>query len=720
MSPKPSAGRLLLVDDDLILRGMATQTLRHAGFEVIAVDSGEEGLRVFDTEVIDLVLLDVMMPGIDGFEVCSRLRAMPRGAQVPILMLTGLNDAESVESAFRCGATDFVTKPINWTLLGYRVRYSLRASASAEAAVRSSQHLANAQRLANLGSWEWHVAGDELTCSDELLNILGRSGSGCADVSVQTLLDHVCDVDRAAVQKARDAAAGQGHPYQLDFSIVRLDGKPRVLSEQASARLDASGRVVAIEAIVQDITARIEAERRIHQLAFYDGLTGLANRQLFMDFARMALERARRLRSLCAVVHIDLDRFKSVNDALGQQGGNAVLRMLAKRLQETIRCADMASVNRVGTDSAAEPEPEIVARVGGNAFTLLLVDIASNEHAALVTNRLLQVVSEPLDLYNEALVLTASAGIALFPRDASDASGLAEKAEQAMYAAKAAGRARVRFYDNQMNAAASVRLMQENDLRRGIDEGEMCLFYQPQVNAATGEMTGAEALIRWRHPRRGLVSPADFIALAEETGLIKPLGEWVIRAVCEAISRWQANGLRQIPVSINLSIANLVDSDLVENLEMALHKFGIDANRLTLEITETMLMSDPDRTVARLHLLREKGFGLSLDDFGTGFSSLSYLKRFPVHELKIDRSFVRDATRGGLDAAIAGSIIELGKQFGLHVVAEGVETAEQAAFLVARGCTAHQGYLYARPMPVEEFEDVLERQLTFPLEALKP
>jgi diguanylate cyclase (GGDEF)-like protein len=450
-------------------------------------------------------------------------------------------------------------------------------------------------------------------------------------------------------------------------------------------------------------------------LAFYDGLTGLANRQLFMDFARMALERARRLRSLCAVVHIDLDRFKSVNDALGQQGGNEVLQMLSERLQEAIRSADMASTNRVGADS----EPEVLARVGGNGFTLLLLDIASNEHAASVTNRLLQVVSEPLDLHNEALVLTASAGIALFPRDASDAPDLVEKAEQAMYAAKAAGRARVRFYDNQMNAAASVRLMQENDLRRGIDEGEMRLFYQPQVNAATGEMTGAEALIRWCHPRRGLVSPGDFITLAEETGLIKPLGEWVIRAVCEAISRWQANGLRHIPVSINLSIANLVDSDLVENLEMALHKFGIDAKRLTLEITESMLMSDPDRTVARLHLLREKGFGLSLDDFGTGFSSLSYLKRFPVHELKIDRSFVRDATRGGLDAAIAGSIIELGKQFGLHVVAEGVETAEEAAFLVARGCTAHQGYLYARPMPVEDFEDALARQLTFPLEAPK-
>ena len=715
MKLRHHVGRLLLVDDDLILRGMATQTLRHAGFEVIAVDSGEEGLRVFDTEVIDLVLLDVMMPGIDGFEVCSRLRAMQRGAMVPILMLTGLNDAESVDAAFRCGATDFVTKPINWTLLGHRVRYSLRASASAEAAVRSSQHLASAQRLANLGSWEWHVDGDELTCSQELLNILGRTVADGAELSAQTLLDHVCDADRDAVRQARDAAAGQGHGYQIDFSIVRLDGKLRVLSEQAAARLDAGGRVVAIEAIAQDITARIEAERRIHQLAFYDSLTGLANRQLFLDFAKLAIERARRLRSLCAVVHIDLDRFKSVNDALGQDGGNAVLRLLAERLQEVIRRADMASSNRADVDG--ETEPEMVARVGGNAFTLLLVDISSNEHAALVTNRLLQVVSEPLNVADDAVVLTASAGIALFPRDASDAGGLAQKAEQAMYAAKAAGRAQVRFYDDQMNAAASMRLMQENDLRRAIEAGEMCLFYQPQVNATTGEMTGAEALIRWRHPRRGLVSPKDFITLAEETELIKPLGEWVLQTVCGAISRWHGMGLRQIPVSINLSIPNFMEADLVENLEIALHRFGIDAKWLTLEITETVLMSDTDRTVARLHVLREKGFGLSMDDFGTGFSSLSYLKRFPVHELKIDRSFVRDATRGGLDAAIAGSIIELGKQFGLHVVAEGVETTEQAAFLVSRGCTAHQGYLYARPMPVEEFEDALTRQLTFPVAA---
>ena len=705
MKPLRTGGRLLLVDDDLILRGMAAQTLRHAGFEVTAVDSGEEGLRIFASEPIDLVLLDVMMPGIDGFEVCSRLRATPRGALTPILMLTGLNDAESVDAAFRCGATDFVTKPINWTLLGHRVRYSLRASATSEAALRSSEHLANAQRLANLGSWEWSVDDGELTCSKELLHILGRLDADGPAFTQQALLEQVHEPERMAVQRARLAAVRDGQSYQLDFSIERPDGKLRVLSEQASARRDSSGRVVSVAAIAQDITERIEAEHRIHQLAFYDKLTGLANRQLFMDFARMAIERARRLHTLCAVVHIDLDRFKSVNDALGQDGGDAVLRTLAERLQETIRRADLASTARI--------DPEVVARVGGNAFTLLLLDIASNEHEVLITKRLLQAVEQPMNAGSEALVLTASAGIALYPRDADDAQTLAQKAEQARYAAKDAGRAQIRFYDEEMNAAARKRLTLENDLRRAVQDGELCLFFQPQIEADSGVMSAAEALIRWRHPKRGLVAPSEFIPLAEESGLIVAIGDWVVRAVCEALQRWATWGFDQFSVSINLSTRDFMENDLVEKLETMVHRFGIETRQLTLEITETVLMTDTDRTVARLHALRDKGFGLSMDDFGTGFSSLSYLKRFPVHELKIDRSFVRDATRGGLDAAIAGSIIELGKQFGLRVVAEGVETAEQAAFLVDRGCTTHQGYLYARPLPVDEFEAAMAGGMTF-------
>ena len=698
-------GRLLLVDDDVILRGMATQTLRHAGFEVTAVDSGEEGLRIFATEPIDLVLLDVMMPGLDGFEVCARLRATPRGAQTPILMLTGLNDSESVDAAFRCGATDFVTKPINWTLLGHRVRYSLRASATSEAALRSSEHLANAQQLAQLGSWEWSVDHAELTCSKELLSILGRTGVDASPLTDDALLAYVHEPERLAVQRARHAAVREGQSYQLDFSIERPDGSRRVLSEQASARRDSDGRVVGVAAIAQDITERIEAEHRIHKLAFYDRLTGLANRQLFMDFSKMAIERARRLHTLCAVVHLDLDRFKCVNDALGQDGGDAVLRTLAGRLQEAIRRADLASTARI--------DPEVVARVAGNAFTVLLLDIASNEHASLITQRLLQAVAQPLDAGTQALVLTASAGIALFPRDAQDAQSLAQKAEQAMYAAKDAGRAQIRFYDEEMNAAASKRLTLENDLRRAVSEGELCLFYQPQVEADTGVMHAAEALIRWRHPRRGLVSPAEFIPLAEESGLIVAIGDWVVQAVCEALQRWGTLGFDKFSVSINLSTRDFMEQDLVEKLETMVHRFGIEPRQLSLEITETVLMSDTDRTVARLHELRDKGFGLSMDDFGTGFSSLSYLKRFPVHELKIDRSFVRDATRGGLDAAIAGSIIELGKQFGLRVVAEGVETTDQAAFLLDRGCTTHQGYLYAKPMPADEFEAALVNGRTF-------
>ncbi|MDO9314461.1 MAG: EAL domain-containing protein [Burkholderiaceae bacterium] len=703
MNEHTPRARLLLVDDDLILRGMATQTLRHAGFEVTAADCGEEGLRLFADGEFDLLLIDVMMPGLDGFEVCARLRETARGATLPILMLTGLNDTESIETAFRCGATDFVTKPINWTLLGHRVRYSLRASAAAEAAVRNSEHLANAQRLANLGSWEWSIDTEEMTCSRELLRILGREDSSSRTLTAQDLLGHVCESDRHTVRRARDAAAREGEAYQHTFSIERADGQRRTLHEQAEVQRDVSGRIVSVDAVTQDITERVEAEQRIHQLAFYDELTGLANRQLFINFATSALERARRNHGLCAVVHVDLDRFKSVNDALGQDGGNAVLSTLAKRLQGGIRLADVASVNGQRFSS------EVVARVGGNAFTILLTDIASNEQAAVVVARLLGAVAQPIEVGEHSLLLTASAGISLFPRDADDAAGLAQKAEQAMYSAKKSGAGQHHFFDEQMNASTRQKLLLGSDLRHAIQAEELCLFVQPQINALTGAMIAAEVLVRWRHPTRGLVLPGEFIPLAEELGLIVRLGDWVVQTACQALQRWGQAGIATVPLAINLSSPSFMQHDLVERLEDVVQRFGIETRQLTLEITESVAMTDIDRAVARLHALRGKGFRLSLDDFGTGFCSLSYLKRFPIHELKIDRAFVRDAANGGVDAAIACSIIELGKQFNLHVIAEGVETAEQSAFLVERGCTAHQGFLYARPMPLEEFEALLIR-----------
>jgi diguanylate cyclase (GGDEF)-like protein/PAS domain S-box-containing protein len=695
--------RLLLVDDDVVLRSVAGRTLGRAGFEMTVADSGEEALRLFEDADFDLVLLDVMMPGIDGFEVCSRIRSTVRGAMLPILMLTGLNDTESIDAAFRCGATDFVTKPINWTLLGHRVRYSLRASAAAEAAVRNSEQLAAAQRLARMGSWDWSPVTGEVTCSHELLRLLGRQDQPAKDVTMQWLLDHVCEEDRNAVRLARATVANGDEPYQLNFSIERADGQRRVFYEQTRAWRDAADKVTKVTAIAQDITDRIEAERRIHRLAFHDDLTGLPNRQFLKETATAAIERSRRLHGSCAVLHVDLDRFKQVNDVLGHGGGDALLCNVAARLQAFVRRSDITSVGRAGTT------PDVLARVGGNAFTVLLVDLASEKQAALVCARLLQAISQPVALGGREFVVTASAGIALFPRDADDVHGLVQRAEQAMYAAKAAGRGQQCFYDQEANRAASVRVALEQDLRRAIAADELCLFFQPKVHAGHGAMFGAEALVRWRHPLQGLLPPGDFIPLAEESGLIVTLDDWVLHAACKALRSWSRAGVDDIRLSINLSSASFMQDDLVDRLDAAVQHYGVDSRRLTLEITESLLMADLDRAVARLHVLRGKGFGLSLDDFGTGFSSLSYLKRFPIDELKIDRSFVRDVAKGGRDAAIAGSIIALGRQFGLNVVAEGVETEAQSALLLDLGCPLQQGFLFARPLPADEFEMLLAR-----------
>ena len=456
-----------------------------------------------------------------------------------------------------------------------------------------------------------------------------------------------------------------------------------------------------MEGITQDITDRVDAEERIKRLAHYDVLTGLPNRQFFSEMVRPTLERSARLGTGCAMVYIDMDRFKSVNDAVGYTQGDAVLRLISSRLKNAISTADIA------LDAPIPHQESMVSRVGANAFTLLLVDIADDKQASLVADRLLRAIAEPIAVDEHELVLTASIGIALYPRDASDADGLTRCAEQATYAAKSAGRAQHRFFDEAMNRRASARLARESDLRHAITEGQLRLHYQAKVDAATGLITGAEALVRWHHPERGMVSPGEFIPLAEESGLILPLTDWVLETACDDLRQRADMGLQHVPVSVNLSSPSFADDGLRTQLASLLRRYRLDPTCLVLEVTESLLMSDVERAVHRLQALRDMGFKVSLDDFGTGYSSLGYLKRFPIDELKIDRSFVTDVWRGGRDGAIAVSVIALGRVFGLQVVAEGVETQGQSTFLLAHGCAQQQGYLFAKPVPAADFNALL-------------
>jgi diguanylate cyclase (GGDEF)-like protein/PAS domain S-box-containing protein len=695
--------RLLVVDDDLLVRDMAVRSLRHAGFDVTDVDSGEAALAAFERAPFDLLLLDVVMRGIDGFETCRRLRRMEHGHHVPVLILTGLDDTDSIEEAQRAGATDFITKPIHWGLLVYRVRYALRGAEAWESIRQSRESMARAQQMAHLGNWSLEDGG-VMGCSEELARIFGAPPEAAQCASAEAFLQRVSEADRDRVRAARDALVSRGQPYQLTFTIERFDGITRTVFEQATPVRDAVGRQVAVEGITHDISERVDAERRIQHMALHDGLTGLPNREFFVRLAARALEAARHGGTLCAVLQIDLDRFKSINDALGNDAGNEVLRIVAQRLQHHLRVGDLTASARAATQAG------VLARVGGNAFTVLLVDIGRPDHAARASERLAHAVAEPMAVADSEVRLTASVGMALFPRDATDPDQLIRFAEQALYAAKAAGPGQHRFFDEAMNAQASARLARESELRRAIAGGELRLYLQPKIVAASGALQGAEALVRWQHPERGLLPPSEFIALAEETGQIQALTAWVLDEVCALSARCAHRGLPGLPLAVNVAAPCFMAEDLIDDLVARVRRHGMSPAGLVLEVTESMLMTDLDRAVGRLHALHDQGFKLSLDDFGTGYSSLAYLKRFPIDELKIDRSFVVDVDRSDRDGALIAAILTLAQLMQMQVVAEGVETAAQAAALQRLGCGIHQGYLYARPMPASDFEALLARR----------
>jgi diguanylate cyclase (GGDEF)-like protein/PAS domain S-box-containing protein len=691
---------ILIVDDDALLRSMAAKTLLHAGFAVSEAASGEEGLRRFSERRCDLILLDVIMTGVDGYEMCHRVRALPDGAGVPILMLTGLNDTAAVELAFSHGATDFIAKPLNWALLSHKVRYALRSSAAAEAMRRSRERLARAQSLAGMGNWTLLPDG-RIETSAELLRLFGLIPDAGGSMSAEACLQLVIPADRNAVSRARSFLLTEGTPYQLTFRIRRGDGVERTLFEQAAPVQAGLGHPASIEGITQDITDRVQAEERIQQLAHYDAITGLPNRQFFAELAGPWLERASRNGYGCAVMHMDIDRFKGVNDAFGRGQGDVVLKTVADRLRSLTRTTDLTTAAQGPADRG------VLASVGGNSYTLLITDLARQDLATLVAQRLLRAIAQPIMVESQSLVLTASIGIAFFPNDAQDFPGLARCAEQAAYAAKDAGRAQHRFFDEKMNARAASRLRLEADLSRAIEQGELRLHFQPKVDASSGAIVGAEALVRWQHRERGLIPPAEFIGVAEESGLILALTDWVLNFAGRTLRDWADAGLPNIPMSVNLAAPSLTGQTLVTKLDALLRRFNLKPRNLMLELTETVLMRDIETGVALLQILRDRGYGLSLDDFGTGYSSLSYLQRLPLDELKIDRAFVTNAAAGGRDGALAAAIVALGRELKLNVVAEGVETREQSAFFLQRGCNVQQGYLFSKPIPAAAFVQLL-------------
>jgi len=693
--------KILLIDDDRVICELAAGALSNEGFIVITAENATLGIQAVLEQKPDIVLLDVLLPDFDGYQVCQQLRQLPVAQHLPIIMLTGLDDTESIVQAYNHGATDFFIKPINWKLLGYRIHYILRASRTVEQLTHSEAALANAQRLAHLGSWEWYPEQDVTQRSDEYYRIYGADKALLLP-SMFAILPQIHAEDQERVKKALEDAKNFGQAYQQEFRISAPHSGMRVLHEQARVFTTPTGQIDYIEGITQDITELVDAQKRIRSLAYYDNLTGLANRQLFRELLQHELQRALRQGTQCALLFIDLDRFKRINDTLGQPAGDLVLQTIGARINACIRSCDVAALHHVD-----HQKNEQVARLGSDEFTVILTDILQPEDAAQVVQRILEAIAQPIDGLGQEVLVSASIGIALGPQDGTDVETLIKNADLAMYAAKDKGRNTYQFFDKAMNDVVLDKFALENDLRKAIEQDQLELYFQPKINPISGEIVGAEVLLRWKHPIRGMVSPMVFIPIAEESGFIVELGTWVLQQACQINHDWQVKGMPIVPLAINLSAANFNDPNLLPDIRRTLDKLALNPHFLVIELTEGILMTDVKETVETLKALKAMGIYLSVDDFGTGYSSLSYLKRFPLDELKIDKGFVQDIINDPNDAAITAAIIGLAQNLKLNVVAEGVETTEQADFLLRRGCNTMQGYLFAKPMPQRDFESLL-------------
>lgn len=707
MNPTSDKAVALVVDDDATTRLLTVEALENVGLEVVEAPDGPSALAIFERQPPDLVLLDVMMPGINGFAVCRRIREDRRGAHIPIIMLTGLEGSESVELAYEAGATDFIPKPINWTLLVHRVRYVLRSAATRAALAVSEERLLQAQRVAQMGSWNWVAEGDQLTHSRNYPGLFGIRGESIGERLVAPLA-HIHPSDREILADAL-ALLREGHPYQIDFRTVWPDGAVHTLRDTAVPEVDDRGMVSGAHGTLQDVTEQVEAERRIRYLAYFDPLTGLPNRGAFREALEATLIRVLQAHEGLGVILLDLNRFGLLNDSLGREAADQVLQLIAGRVREFAR-SELG-----GGDVADDTELAIAARYGPDQFAVMVrdADFSLRERLFQAASRLQEAIAAPMQILRHSLAMKGSVGIAALPDHAEDADSLLKSAETALRQAKRDPSGHmVLEYSTTMRESSIRRLRLESALRMGLDLNiGLSMHYQPKVDLAERRVIGAEALLRWNDPVQGQISPADFVPIAEDIGLIVPLSEWVIDAVCRQVADWRDQGLPRLPVAINLSAAHFRFAGLLDTIIGTLARYGLDGRDIEFELTESALMGDPVLAGQILDTLHERGVRVAVDDFGTGYSSLAYLKRFRLTTLKIDRSFVRDIGSDRSDAAIVSAIVAMARMLDLGLVAEGVETDAQARHVMDLGCTVVQGYLFAAAMPAAAYAEVLTRGL---------
>ncbi|HVS14801.1 MAG TPA: EAL domain-containing protein [Thermoanaerobaculia bacterium] len=677
---------VLLIEDDPVDAELVRRFLAQAdpGCVVEHRDRLAAGVERLGEGGVDVVLLDFSLPDSAGMDSFRAVHS--RHPEVPVIVLTGLDDDQLATRAVGEGAQDYLIKrQVDAPLLARAVRYALERHRVERALRRSEERYVLAVRGANDGIWDWDLAGRTLYLSSRWKEMLGYAENELGD-DPEAMFACVAPGDVETLQSALDAAVADGEEHlELEHRMVRRDGELMWVLTRGVLVRDGERRLVRLAGSMTDISARKRAEESLIYDAFHDGLTGLANRSLFLDRLGVVLAGLRRHPEHgFAVLFLDLDRFKTVNDSLGHGAGDRLLVSIARRLERLVRPLDT------------------VARLGGDEFALIASGVEDSAGAAHVAERLQRGLAEPFTVSDQEVFVTASIGIALPDAETADAEGLLRDADLAMYRAKAAGRGCYEVFDLELHRAAVALLKLETELRRAVAAGDFVMHYQPIVELREGRIMGFEALARWLHPRRGLVLPAHFIAVAEETGLVVPLGWLVLERACRQARDWQQR-FAQVPplfMSVNVSGKLFAQDGAVDQVLRILEESRLAPESLRLEVTESVVLDHGEVVMERLRLLRDMGVQLSIDDFGTGYSSLSYLQRFRYDELKIDRSFVRDL---GLDDSrlIVETILQLASHLGIGVVAEGVETAEQLEHLRRLGCPFAQGFWFARPLDAE-------------------
>jgi diguanylate cyclase (GGDEF)-like protein len=666
-------------------RRRVAEALAREGLDVLEAASGEVALHSPRPAALFIVASELAPAA------CEAIRR--QGAAAPILVLVEPEDADAVRHACEAGADDFAARPVDAALLRERVRLLLRRAHEHEQLARRQQRLESAQRLARSGSFAVDLATGSVDAAAPLYELLGLPPQ--RDPHFGSFAGQLASEDREPLLRAVRGCLDFDRAAALDLRAFRADGTPRVLRCRLVARRDLDGEPVALEGSVQDVTEGRRAEERMRSLATTDDLTQLGNRRRLEERLDFALREAERTHAKVGVVVLELDHVRRVNETLGPLAGDALLREAAARLLAALELPEGIDCRR---DEVA------AVRRGGGEFALLVPRVREPLALAALARPCLEALARPYRLDAHEVTLGAAAGIAVSPEDGAEGDLLVRNASAALHHAKAQGRTGVAFYRAAMNASTLSRMILEAKLRRALEHGEFVLHYQPQISLQSGEVVGFEGVVRWQEPELGLVGPDDFIPLAEETGLILSLGEWIVREACRQTVAWRERGVCPVPISINLSPQQLREPGLAERIAALLEETGAAASRLGVEITESVLLHDAELAIETLSRLRALGVHIALDDFGTGYSSLAYLRHLPVDALKVDRSFLADIERDDSAAALTASIVAMGVALGLRVVAEGVEEEPQQRLLRAWGCHEAQGFWFGRAVAADEAE----------------